>query len=890
MSNAWKHLETVTRREKRRKRLRWLTLLCGGVFVVAVLSNTPRFQYLMWKLTGDQGWAEWAQVEESTSDPADGAPPHESTLPHAPPEPVLPEIDARPDREFVVPDIGVQAGNDRNANSGAAGRPKEEQDATKHREEVREWLQTLPPEQAIERLLALREETPSVTNLDTIGPLLHEWGHRPWLRLAAQEASDVPPSDAGFGEVWLPIARAWERFGEPAEAREALRQAKASTERMLTANQQYLWFLHMFREGLLEQEEAIRLCQSAEKRTAELSDPFEVRAVKSNLSGIAQLLGKTSDARRLLAEAADPELEKKATFRIDGYHLPKYRAWAASWHAAPQEIEQLAQQLERLNYRRMELIANAYANGGMAAARDRNKRQFYRMMFRAEAAISQKTFRDKFVYPHAQRLAEAYRRYGLWRPALIVGNNLTDPVMVASFNFQVLADAPQEVRRAGLREMFEQHGNVRYASSGMAGYSEHQLRSGVEPLDLIAWLQSLEHPALRAAGYAGVSRAVDTFGQPPGSRTDAGNVVSEMSLEIPRSILEEAQRQAEEIPDPLDSASALVEVARAWSLTGRQQSYEAAIQQTHERCFDAWAGIWEKRPPAGRSYDGYYSDTSYRRRRSELDDLTRLLQVQRQLASMQADVGDAQGTLDSCLHLAITAGYLDKQDQALVDWNYCLAESLVTRTEHGTGIGSEVFSSRYRVPPLYHQTITAIWEGNLPKANALLNKLRQEGPKKGQLARVNAELAVAYAERGDLQQYRAARRSAYSEIAQGRVKPSFANVLAVADAKMGELALAESSFVDQKLEWFDQERPKSEIAVGYARRGDWKKALEAAQDTNRSNPVFRCRAFRAVAQSRYAQEPNRQTLSDWVGQLSAPVDRVGALCGLALAAEGIELR
>lgn len=755
--------------------------------------------------------------------------------------------------------------------------------------QLRESLENLGPQEVIAAGSCFREQHPKLATDEVLAELVTEIDGDQWLRLAAEEADDVSPASGAFGAVWLPIAEAWDYSGDPAEAREAMRRARAAVPRMLSTNQQYAWFVDLYRDGLLQPDQAQILLEDAIARTSELADRYERRGMQAHLSGLASAMGKPAISRQLLAQVTDRELEKKIRERIDDYVFLKWRAWAASWHASSQAIEPIAQELERLNYRRMPLIGNAYAHAAMAAARDRNDTQFYRMALRAEAAFSQTETRSDSTYPHVYRLAEAYLHIGKWRHALVTGNNLTDPNLTASINFRVLASAPQDVDASDVRQLIANHGDDRYAPRGVASFVEHLLRNGEDPIELAQWAAALEQPALRASGYAGFARASESLVASARSKTVEAPVFLP-GLDSPRSLIEEAERRAASLDDPLAAAAAYTQTARAWSLTDRQRSYQEAVQAATAGCLDAWADLWRQRPRAGVSYKGTYNSSDSGRRRRELDSIKRLLRTQLMLAQMQADLGDADGTLDTCLHLATTAGYAHGLDNDLTEWHYAAIAALLTRTEHQTGVGAEAIASRWRHRRPFSRAMTAAWLGEAATARSLTPAVAKDSHDKGHVARIHAELATFYARRGDLDAYRSARRTAYRESQQRRAAPHVNNVLAIADALAGEFALAQDTLTSGTPKWsHGASRVDAETARGLARQGDWQAALQAAEKAGFSNAGYRCGAFAAVAHARYQDATARPELVRWASELARPTDQIGALCGLALAADGVGL-
>ncbi|MCA9148124.1 MAG: hypothetical protein KDA92_02430 [Planctomycetales bacterium] len=755
---------------------------------------------------------------------------------------------------------------------------------------LRRTLSGAPFSDAITALAEFRQRHAEHVDSSEVASIVREYGYRPWLQLARAEAEEVSPNSECFGEVWLPIASAWSVYGEDAEMRDAMRQAYAATDRILTPERQYRWALDLFRHDLFTGMDASHLVETAVQATTELGNIYAFRSMSANVAGFAAAAGKHQLAKTLLDQALAPEPGVPVTLqKIRDFHRLMYKAWAGSWTQRPEEVESAALGLQRKNFKQRPLIADAYAHAAFAAIRLNDSRQFYRMMFLAEAALSTTSYRSNQVYFNGKVLTDAYLRAGKWQNALIAGNNLIDPHHIALTNLRVLARAPQAVPLPNIRGRFEEWGDVRFAAEGIAGFVEFRLRSGDDVIETVQWIQGLQQPSLRAAAYAGVARAIQAVGVNSESATQAVRP-SNPQISEPRSLIEAAEQLARELDDPIESAACLVEVARVWNLTGRQQSYDQAVAAFHDRCLSAWVRMWEQRSPSSRGYDNTYHDgRSSTQVRHERAEVSRLLQAQHQLALMQADLGDVQGALDTCLYMANHAGFPDQPDSEFATWYYLAIHALLIRMEPETGIGPDVLSSRqfYKTP--YSEALVAAWTKDIAALKAAITKQKAD-PKVNELARAQAELAILYATRGDIDEYSSLRRSVVSQIRRKQAWPSMQSLLAVADARAGDLQLAQESLVDEPLTWTDGVGwPGSEIAIAFAKQGNADKALEAAKATSAKYAIYPCRAFAAAAYARYRAGSLGPELIEWVSTLKRPVDQVGAYCGLALAAENIQL-
>tara|TARA_R110002049_G_scaffold268572_1_gene445044 strand:- start:1731 stop:4472 length:2742 start_codon:yes stop_codon:yes gene_type:complete len=743
---------------------------------------------------------------------------------------------------------------------------------------------------AIAKLVAFRENHPNHPRLDEVGPLLRAIGHDGWLKLAASEASFSSPDKASSFEAWLMIATSWSIIGQEDEQREAMRRARVSIPRLTSPENVIDATTDLCQHDLFDRTLAEPLILEAVKSCDEISHPIINRVYASHLSGLTGRFGMTAVSAKLLAAAVEPETSiYSRPNRVYDDMLPIFECRAKAWTEAPSTLDSIARTLERQRGAKRQRIASCFTFAAIAAAKRNDEQAFYRMILKAESAISTESFRSDFVYGHARRLGDAYIAARQWQNAIIVANNVPDPYMQAALLFQVLAASPQDVPTFNIEELFEYYGDQRWGSRGVAGYVEYRLRSGEEPLTVVQWVQKLPDPGLRAAAYAGVARAAGTLGQTANKTPTSNNSRFAVTADNPRSLIESASKQADNIEDNIKSACAWLEVARTWNLTGRQQSYQAAVVAFHDRCFAAWTDVWRSRPSPQKSHKGtYYYADNYRRQSAESEGIRRIIDCERHLAEMQADLGDAAGALYTSLRIANHAGYLDKPD-SYINWQFWFLRAIAMRIQNDTGIGQDVFLPR-RIPygdTPYINALIAAWRSNIPQLHAEIGKLREKS-KPGELARATAELAILYAERGDVDGYRSARRTAFAEIRRGGAATKMKTILATADAIAGELTMAKDSIVSGDVDCFDgPSRPLAEVAVGLAKSGRIDEAIAEATSIPKQDICFRSRAFNAVATAKQSELSDDETLP-WVSSLPTQNDQIAALCGLAIAIESAQ--
>lgn len=739
--------------------------------------------------------------------------------------------------------------------------------------------------EVVSELLRPRENQGEPSLPTVAKSLLGEISVRQWLELAASEVDEASPETVGFAEAWLPIASAWSVVGEDAEVREAMRRVREAIPRMTRPERQIDIAMDLIDHDLCDRSFADQLFQSALESCEQIGDLHVRRTYYAPLSGIASRLGKNAISAKLFQQTVDPQTHQTGNHWVDRELLFIYRCRAAAWTEPPHVIEAIALELESLGGPNEEFFANCYARAAMAAARQTDRQQFYRTMFKAESAMSTERFRSQFTYIHAVPLGEAYLMARQWQNAVIIANNIPDPGLQASLLFRVLTHAPQHVPSFNLPDLFESHADRRWGARGVAGYVEHRLRSGDDALAVIGWIRRLPDPALRGAAYAGVARSSDVLRTSTESLPTSTVSVAKPDLNSPRSLIETAQQIANGMEDPIDSAYGWLEVAQACRFTGREQSYQDAVASFHDCCFAAWLEIWQKRPRAKKSYDNTYRDDYSRRQFAEGDEIIRLIDCERHLAEMQADQGDTDGAIYTCLRIADHAGFLEKSEW-YVTWQYLFIQAIVMRIQHDTGVGPDVFLPRRFSVTTYSRSLVAAWTRNISQLQAEIERLRAES-EPAELARASAELAILFARRGDVEGYRAARRLASSEIGQGRARQRIKCVLATADALAGEFELAQANLVAGEVPWFGGPgRARSQIAISLAQTGAWEPAMEQADMVSPRDAIYRSRALRAVAQARFKQDGfARITLLSWVDMFEAPNDKIAILCGIASAAE-----
>lgn len=739
---------------------------------------------------------------------------------------------------------------------------------------------------ALAKFRASHSDDPRLSDLEqSLTPVSQEQ----WLAMAAEELKDASPDDSGFSEGWLPIASAWQLVGNDAEAREAIRQAVEALPRMTQPSRIIESVFEICQHESFDRASVQQLFDDAAKMCEQVSSPQIRSNYFANLAGLARKFGQEAQASGLFTRSV-ALINADELGSVWQKQSLTQEARTASWTESPETIFAICAKIEKLNYPKPLINANAYGHAAIAAARRSDKPQFHKAMLLTENALAPVRIYDFPNYLYTVRLAEANILQRRWRAAVIVANNVPDPYLRASMLFRVMKHAPQEIRGKNLPELFERFAEQRWAALACAGYAEHRVRSGDSLLSVAEWATSLPLASLRAAAFAGIARSVGAPTAVDDSYQDAPNVVPVEINDIV-SVMNEAEQVAHQIQQPLEAAFVWLEIARTWNLLGKTRRYQQAIGKLDDNLFDAWADIWEQRPPVKQSYNGGYIDTSDKHRGDEKRTIERITECYLQLAKMQADLGDSPGAMESLLNCANAAGF-QSSTATFNDQNFLRMNALLNRLQGATRVGPESLPLANHNSYRYSRALIAAWSKDIPTLEPLIVELVEKSQRRGNSAadrenpaRAFCELAILHAERGNLESYRDARRSAQSLIARGRAGSEMKLALATSDALAGEFALAESNLVRGTLRWFgDANRPRSQLAVSLAADGQWEQAIGHARAVSASQPLYRLVAWTAIAKARLNDTSEREEeLLDWASSLESQVDRAAALCGFALA-------
>lgn len=740
---------------------------------------------------------------------------------------------------------------------------------------------------AIVAFSALHANNPNVNELEAS---LKRLSANKWLAMAEDELKGASPDEAGFAESWLPIATAWQLVGNEAEARESLRQAIEALPRMTQPERAVESTFEICQHESLDRTRSRELIADA----SSMCQQFANRTLRSNylanLSGLAKKLGCDTESNALLQLAISPS-NIPEEFGETERKILNQKARAASWTESPEDVFAICAKIEKLNYPKPLINANAYGHAAIAAARRNDQAQFFKAMLLTENALAPRRIYDFPDYLYTARLVEANILQRRWRAAIVVANNVPDPYLRASYLFRVMRHAPQEVRFENLPDLFERYAEQRWASLACASFAEHRVRTGESLLSTAEWLTSLPSASLRAAAFAGIARSAGT-NTVSAEPDNALPITKTIRLDDVASLLDEAEESANRIQQSLEAAFAWLAIARTSQLMDKTARYDKAVGKINDNLFDAWYQVWSQRPPVKKSYNGGYIDTSDRHRKQEERMIAGIIDCYRHLAEMQTDFGDSRGAMDALLNWANTASF-QCLTATFSDENFLRMKALLNRLQGATGVGPDAIPLANHHFYRYSRAMVAAWSKDIPSLEQLIPELTARSQKRGNSssdrmypARAFAELAILHAERGNIESYRNARRSAQSLISQRSAGSELQLALATSDALAGEFALAESNLVRGSLLWFgDASRPRSQLAVSLSADGQWEKATGHAAKVSPTQFHHRAKAWTAVAKARRKKSSeSEQIILDWTKSLDSQVDRTAVFCGLALAA------
>lgn len=726
------------------------------------------------------------------------------------------------------------------------------------------------------------------------------WPLEAWISLAVAQAEAAAPDDPGFAEIWLGLSSAHELRGDTLAEREAFRRGWEAVERMTNVERAIESAIDLTdRQRLSADPLSLRRhISEVAKLCSQVAEPIKRAEYYADLAGLARLLDDESLYKELLQRSIDSASASRSSMRS---YLPDiHRCRALSWFATPAEILEICSDVPKYNGRigldPFPANAMCYGYAAIAAARRADKQGFMRTMFLAEtqlACINSNEAENPFA---RCVLAQADLVARNWRRAVISANNFADPELRASVLYSVLANSPQDVSNESVPPLLGKRGGMRYATTAVAAFVQHQLMTGHEPAELLAWGDELRHDSLRAAAYIGFARFVN-LGTPevPKQLDDTPATATDISGDF-RTLMEQAERSAHLVQLPIDRAYCWILIARTWQRMEKPLSYRRACDEVRTACEQQWYSVWRQRPEprAGigdyyyANHPHYYFDSGNRDREAEMETVSNICDCLVFLAERQAENGDANGAMETCLDAARVSQFCSNNVAKL--FYFLRMQAVAAQAEDTSKISHHTLELELEMFPMfasYRRCLISAWSHDLPQLQRHAAEFEKDPPRSNRAsitARVYAELAVLAAKHKKLELYRTTRRATASLIDRQDAMPELGLMLAEADALAGEFALSENGLTKQTMMWYGTaDRPRSTLVIKLAEAG---RVDDATNHYSRlSQPYWKLRSIQAIAKAKAASKSDEpDVLAAWIKQLDDPLDRVGADCGLALAA------
>ena len=530
----------------------------------------------------------------------------------------------------------------------------------------------------------------------------------------------------------------------------------------------------------------------------------------------------------------------------------------------------------------------AYSQVARAAVRTNNQQALWRSQLLAEAQQL-----DVAEYMEANpnvrcllALVDVAQR--TWRRAVITGNNVADPSLRASVLYPVMYAAPTEVPAEVGLDLFTLRPTDRGALTAFATYLPHHFPGERSLPEWFDWIAKLKHSSSRAAAYLALARHAAN----PVEQSYPPPIALPMpSLDDARSLVEAAEFSANTIQEPLSRAYAQLWIAVCWHRLQKPASYTRACEQLDKELFQVWQGWWRRRPPATTTISrGYYTDQSaylFNNDYRDQQEFTRRQQAIFECYSLLAEaqaygLHDSRRAVESVLDAARTAHFLAEPKFELRIRLRTIVETIRHDCELPTGLMEGFVAPSNN----YLKMIVAVPRTDLNNLKKLVHNIETDGPgyqfnKFDCAARGYAEVARLAANSGQLNDYRAARRSAISLLETRNALDTIRVLLMEADALAGEFELVlQGKQSRDRLPLFGSvARPLSTLCVELCRANRLAEAEPLLKGIN--EPFWKLRAMHAVAATRLRDRPSENHF-EWVTKLDDPFLRVAAYCGLAL--------
>lgn len=708
------------------------------------------------------------------------------------------------------------------------------------------------------------------------------WDSTRWMALARQEVDAMAPDDPGFAEIMLVVADFHASHGDIDETRRANEQAWTRLARMTNAHraaESAIIVLQRLLPSLPESRQKELLVEGAQLVSQASHLRLRIELL-TDLSSMLRARGYEAEAQSLLDKAiADSQNSK---LQLSEYWPYILRCRALSTSSSAKSIFEICVSIPKYNGSRgfdpFPANAMGYSYAAQAAVRSDNPVDVSQGVLLAEAQLLDVTGPNNDECLARRVLAEADLMQKNWRRALISAQNIAELNLRAGLVYQIMVAAPAEVPREIAFQTLNSRPTHQGATLAIAHYLPRLAADDSTRLpELLPWILKQKANSTRAAAYLGLALYAGKSAPDLGEATQLPRPVP--NREDARSLLETAEFDVNLLQMPLDRAWASLWIALCWQRLDQPASYRRACQQVHDHLFDAWQGYWSgEKPENPRDPAG-----EYRSSQSRSKELTRILECYLTFAEAQAFLlKDAQGALATCIDAARASEHLYQ-----TKFDPKIRLKLVYQAVHREcRLPSGLLETAFFHPNHYFPLLEAASIGDITEVERRLQLIETEGPgynfkKEDCLARGYAELAILTARSGNLPAYQAARRKALAQIQTHGAIDSILLPIYEADAYAGEFALAAKlKSSDGPLPVYGSgARPQSALCVelSVARRSE----VALKQIPPLSQPYWRMQAMHAIAAARLQHEPAVDHLA-WLATLPEPIDRIAALCGLAL--------
>lgn len=742
-------------------------------------------------------------------------------------------------------------------------------------------------------LVTLRDATKQNPNhFDSFWQQVANWNHRRWYELCQSEIQQMTPDDPGFSEIWLAIADDHEARQDTDAARTAGEKAWANVSRMTHPTRAVESALDSLQRIAAIDSTTVRpeMLDTVASLLNQVRDGIRRAEYLADLSGLAHARGDTVAANKYSQEA-------ETVSKVTRLGLPKYNAQiircrAMAFAASPDQIFDVCVGIPKYNgsigFDPFPANTMAYAHAALAAVRSNDRRSTWRGLCQAEAQQLDVTDSDSPNAVARQLLAQVDLAQKNWRRAIITANNLADPSLRASIIFRVMQAAPAEVPANLAQSLLELRPTDRGAIRAIASFLPRILNDDRSLAEWLDWIAKRPQPSVRAAAYLALARRDAVPNQ--NSENSSPDQLKPL-LEDARSLLETATATTNTLQEPLERANAHAWIAVCWHRLQKPASYAEACERSQAELFQAWQSLWRNRPAATTTLSRrFYLDQSsflfendYREKQDLIRRQHNIAECSLLFAEVQAfHLHDPRRALDSVLDAARASHSLTEAKDELRIRLRAIVEAIHRDCELPTGL----LDSALIPSNSYLNMITDVPKSDLSHLKKLVQLIESDRPgfrfnRIDCAARGYAEVARLAARQGELDDYRAARRSAISLITSQNAIDSIQLLLMEADALAGEFDLAlRAKRPRERLPLYGTVAvPLSTLCVELCRANRLSDAEPLLAGIN--EPFWKLRAMHAIAAARLRDRPSEDHL-EWATQLEDPFLRVAAYCGLAL--------